>query len=112
MALPCFSFCFVVVSAAECVGPACPWSLGHWPAPILYLDRSFEKARGSSFGALRKMPRTGAGVSTIATGRILPRTVDSLEFCARASLYEGEFNNSTLEVSDGDEILRSPDSKV
>ena len=43
------------ISAAECVGPDSPWILGHWPAVLFYLDWSFERARGSTLGALCRM---------------------------------------------------------
>lgn len=49
---------------------------------------------------------TGAYLSTTARRRMLLFTEDSLKFYATASLYKGKFNNSTLELSDGDEILR------
>lgn len=73
-----------IISAAECVGPGCPWSLGHWPALILYLDRSFEKAPESTFGALCTMPQH----STIATRGMFLFTDDRFEFCATASPYK------------------------
>lgn len=89
MMLPCFfSLLGGNISAAECAGPDCTQSLGHWPALNLYLDMSFERDGGLLLEPSAKCHGTSAHINTTAAVRMLPSPDDSPEYYATASLFK------------------------
>lgn len=100
------SLCFVVAFPLRNAGLGSPWSLGHQPALILYFERSFERVLSPLLEPSTKWHDIGAHISTTVARSMFSFIDDSVELHTMVSQHKWKFNNSTLELSDGDKILR------